>query len=124
MAYILGANNQVQAQKFVDHLARVTNTAKGSSVVYPARRSTQVPTCLTSTNNNNKNVYGVILGTLTTNGSVSVVYDSAGEYTAGSVISVSLLSAVYGSYTAPGVHVVVFRAQITGVGGTEVDELV
>lgn len=118
MAYILGANNQTQAQKFVDHLARITNTSKGSSVVYPSRRSVQTPTTTTQAST------GVILGTLSSKSSVTVIYDSNGEYPPGSSIRVSLLSAVYGSYITPGINVVVFRAQIAGVGGTEIDELV
>lgn len=122
MSYILGANNQLQAQRFVDHLARVTNTGKGSSVVRPARRFSQ--TAITTAGSSGTGTCGVILGVLMDDGSVSVVYDPSGEYSTGSVISVSLLSAVYGSHSAPGVHVVVFRAQVVGVGGTELNELV
>lgn len=116
MAYILGANNQTQAQKFVDHLARITNTSKGSSVVYPSRRVTNSSI---STGGTSQVSSGVILGVLESENTIRVVSDSAGIYDTGSVITVSMLSAVYGSYATVGVNVVAFHAQVQGVGGSE-----
>lgn len=117
MAYILGANNQQQAKSFVTYLARATNTSKGSSIVQPERRIT--PAYPVSTTVSETSANGVILGTLVEGTTVQVIYDSAGEYTAGNHITVSMLSAVYGSYLTPGINVVVFRAQIGSIGGGE-----
>lgn len=118
MAYVLGTSTEDSASVFLHYLKNNAYKGHGNNIAVHAHK--RRGGAYINTSDDASITSGIIIGTLESLDSVRVIYDTAGEYDPGEVISVSVLSAVYGSHQTVGVNVVVFRAQIGVIGGRDI----